>query len=56
MTLKGNPDDTLVSIAIPKEEVVEEAPVDVSKIELSEKKGKKEEEGAEGEAKTEEKK
>ncbi len=57
VTLKGNPDDTLVSIAIPKEEVVEEAPVDVSKIELSEKKGKKEEEGAEGEAaKTEEKK
>ena len=44
--LKTSPDEVVALVAEPKEEVVEEAPVDLSAIEV-EKKGKKEEEGAE---------
>lgn len=50
VTLLETPDEVVALVAQPKEEVVEEAaPVDLSAIEV-EKKGKKEEEGAEGEA------
>ena len=50
----GNMEDTIASVAEPKEE--EEAPVeaiDMESIGMSEERGKKEEEGAEGEAKEE---
>lgn len=47
--LKVNPEEVVASITIPKEEVEEVAPVDISKIEISEKKGKKEEEAVPGE-------
>lgn len=53
--LKTSPDEVVALVSEPKEEVVEEAPVDLSAIEV-EKKGKKEEEGAEagaGDAKAE---
>ncbi len=48
VTLVTNPEEIIASIAVPKEEV-EEVPMDLSAIEV-EKKGKTEEEGAEGEA------
>lgn len=44
VTLAQSPDGVVASVYEPKEEVVEEAPVDLSAIEV-EKKGKKEEEG-----------
>jgi large subunit ribosomal protein L25 len=46
VTLIENPDEVVASVYEPKEEKIEEAPVDLSAIEV-EKKGKKEEEGAE---------
>lgn len=49
VTLIQKPDEVVASVYEPKEEVVEVAPVDLSAIEV-EKKGKKEEEGAAGEA------
>lgn len=55
VTLVSKKEDMVASVSAPKEEKEEEAPVDLTKIEISDKKGKKEEEGAEGEA-TEEKK
>ncbi len=45
--LIAKPDEVVASVYEPKEEVVEEAPVDLSAIEV-EKKGKKEEEGVPG--------
>lgn len=45
--VKLDPEAVVASISVAKEEPVEEAPVDLSAIEV-EKKGKKEEEGAEG--------
>ncbi len=54
--LKVKPEEIIASVYEPKEEV-EAAPVDLSKIEISEERGKKEEEGAAAEApKKEEKK
>lgn len=50
VTLVSKPEEVLASIAVAKEEVEETVPVDLSAIEISEKKGKKDEEGAEGEA------
>ncbi len=51
VTLVLEPEEVVALVAAPKEEVEEVAPVDVSAIELSEKKGKKEEEeGAEAPA------
>lgn len=47
--VKNAPEEVVAAIAVAKEEPVEAAPVDLSSIEV-EKKGKKEEEGAEGEA------
>lgn len=49
VTLITHAEEVAASIAVQKEEPVEEAPVDLSAIEV-EKKGKKEEEGAEGAA------
>jgi large subunit ribosomal protein L25 len=50
--LVDNPEEVVALVTEAKEEEVEAAPVDLANIELSEKKGKKEEEGAvEGEAK-----
>ncbi len=59
VTLIENPDEMIVNVVEPKEEPVEVAPVDLTAIEV-EKKGKTDEEGAEGETaiaepKTEEK-
>jgi large subunit ribosomal protein L25 len=54
VTLMELPEEVVATVATPKEEKVEEAPSDLSQIEV-EKKGKQEEEGgeaAEGEAKT----
>jgi large subunit ribosomal protein L25 len=45
VTLMENPDEMIVNVVEPKEEPVEETPVDLSAIEV-EKKGKKDEEGA----------
>src|SRR3989344_8055656 len=45
----NDPEEVVAAISVAKEEPVEEAPVDLSAIEV-EKKGKKDEEGAEGEA------
>ncbi len=56
VTLITGPEEVIVLANEAKEEVIEEVPMDISQIELSEKKGKKEEEGVEGEepkAKTE---
>ncbi len=52
VTAKANPEEVVASVYEPKEEV-EEAPVDLSKIEVV-KKGKEAKEGEEGEAPTEE--
>ena len=50
VTLMEKPEEVVAFVAEPKEEKEEEAtPVDLSKIEVSEKKGKKEEEAVEGE-------
>jgi large subunit ribosomal protein L25 len=49
VVLVQKPDEVVASVYEPKEEVAEVAPVDLSAIEV-EKKGKKEEEGAAGEA------
>lgn len=51
VTLITEADEVVALVAAPKEEVEEiAAPIDMAAIELSEKKGKKDEEGAEGEA------
>jgi len=55
VTIKTHVDEVVALIGAIKEEPVEEAPVDLSAIEV-EKKGKQEEEGAEGEATTPEEK
>lgn len=47
VTLIAKPDEVVASVYEPKEEVVEEAPVDLTKIEV-EKKGKEAKEGEEG--------
>ncbi len=47
VVLVEKPDEVVASVYEPKDEVIEEVPVDLSAIEV-EKKGKKEEEGAEG--------
>lgn len=47
VTLITSPDEVVALVSEAKEEVIEETPVDLSAIEV-EKKGKKEEEGAEG--------
>ncbi|MEK7574732.1 MAG: 50S ribosomal protein L25 [Patescibacteria group bacterium] len=47
VTLIAKPDEVVASVYEPKEEVVEEAPVDLTKIEV-EKKGKEPKEGEEG--------
>lgn len=52
VTVMNNPSDVVASVVAQKEEKEEVAPVDLSAIEV-EKKGKKEEEGVEGEAKAE---
>lgn len=49
VTLIAKPDEVIASVYEPKEEVVEEAPVDLTKIEV-EKKGKEVKEGEDGEA------
>ncbi len=49
VTLVTKPEEVVASIAVPKEEV-EEVPVDLASIEMSEKKGLKPEEGAEAPA------
>lgn len=49
VTLKEKPEEVVAAVAMAKEEPIEETPVDLSAIEV-EKKGKKEEEGAEGAA------
>lgn len=49
--LKEKPEEVVVTVSAPREEKEEEvAPVDLSTIEVSEERGKKEEEGAEGAA------
>lgn len=60
VTALGNMEDTIVSVAEPKEEEIETPPeaIDMESIGMSEERGKKEEEGTEGasdEAKAEEK-
>jgi large subunit ribosomal protein L25 len=50
VTLTEDPEEVVALATEAKEEVEETAPVDISSIEISEKKGKKDEEGAEGEA------
>ncbi|MEO8637989.1 MAG: 50S ribosomal protein L25 [Candidatus Taylorbacteria bacterium] len=53
VSLVINPDDVIASVAQPREEKEEEVvPVDLSQIEISEKKGKEEKEGEEGEVAT----
>jgi len=49
VTLKVKPEEVIVSVYEPKEEVVEATPIDLSAIEV-EKKGKEAKEGAEGES------
>lgn len=49
VTMKTGADEVVALVSVVKEEVAEEAPVDLSSIEV-EKKGKKDEEGAEGDA------
>lgn len=49
VSLAVNPEDVIVSVSEPKEEVVEETPMDISDIEV-EKKGKEVKEGEEGTA------
>ena len=48
VTTNVNPEEVIASVYEPKEEVIEEAPVDLSTIEVQ-KKGKEAKEGAEGE-------
>lgn len=43
-----DPDEVVAMISVAKDEPVEETPVDISAIEISEERGKKEEEGTEG--------
>ncbi len=51
VTALGNPEDTIASVAEPKEEVEEPVEaIDMESIGMSEERGKKEEEGAEGAA------
>jgi large subunit ribosomal protein L25 len=50
VTLMENPEEIVASVSEPKEEVVEEAPVDLASAVEVEKKGKTEEEGAEADA------
>ena len=50
VTLVTKPEEVVASVYEPKDEPVEEVARDISDIELSTEKGKKEEEGAEGEA------
>ncbi|HYF13223.1 MAG TPA: 50S ribosomal protein L25 [Candidatus Paceibacterota bacterium] len=51
----ANPEDVVAMIAEAKEEPVEEVPADISTIEISEERGKKEEEGEAGAAPSESK-
>jgi len=48
--ISAAPEEVVAMISVAKEEVEEAAPVDLSAIEISEERGKKEEEGAAGEA------
>ncbi|HVZ76282.1 MAG TPA: 50S ribosomal protein L25 [Candidatus Paceibacterota bacterium] len=49
-TITLDPEEVVAMVSVAVEEPVEEAPADLSSIEISEERGKKEEEGAEGAA------